>query len=314
LEEGTKIVEIKNSTDLSLSLRKQTQPSTLDGALLSLKNDPLLSSTLISLKSNDEEIKRYLSLFLTLQEDLHVCQTCPGLDKCPKESSCTTMKIIRQDDGILSRCFGPCEPLAKLENIKTSYICHDFPESWLGETLSSLRPRTKRITSLLSSFQKALDSSSKRWIYLGGEIGSGRSFLTVCFTNFLAEQGAKVAFIASNSKFDELKNDAINNRNKFLTDFNNLCSCDLLVIDDFGSEFKSDYVRDQIVLPLLNSRAKNNLPIFFLSDYSLDEIKDLYSYSRSATVIAKGLVNLISKNIEEPLYLDKGFESYLKVK
>ena len=142
-------------------------------------------------------------------------------------------------------------------------------------------------------------------------MGSGRSFLLASYANLSVSQGQSVAFINANKRFDELKGLAISARGLFEKKMVELETCSLLVIDDFGSEFKSDYVRDQIVLPLLNERAKNNRLTFFASDYTPDEIQALYSNDKTAAIYARSLANLIRSHIAKVTVVKKGFETHL---
>jgi primosomal protein DnaI len=90
-------------------------------------------------------------------------------------------------------------------------------------------------------------------------------------------------------------------------------SIEYLVIDEFGSEFKSDYVRDQIVLPLLSERSKEHRITFFASDYSLEEIEELYGAKYGGRLIAKKLVSLIKNNLDPKAecHVERGLENML---
>ena len=114
----------------------------------------------------------------------------------------------------------------------------------------------------------------------------------------------------ANKRFDELKGLAVKDKKAFESRLTELENLPLVVIDDFGSEFKSDYVRDQIVMPLLTERAKKNLSTILISDYSLPEIKELYSSSRSSAIMAGKLATLIESKITAPIQVEPGLENH----
>ena len=59
----------------------------------------------------------------------------------------------------------------------------------------------------------------------------------------------------------------------------------LLVIDEFGQEYKNELIRDQIVIPVLNARSHNELPTFFSSEFTIKEIQQLYSVGKNGGAI-----------------------------
>ena len=51
----------------------------------------------------------------------------------------------------------------------------------------------------------------------------------------------------------------------------------MLVLDDLGNEFRSDFVRDNVFFPILSYRAKNKLFTLITSNYSIEDICTMYS-------------------------------------
>jgi primosomal protein DnaI len=275
-------------------------------------HDPLMLKKIQELSLSDKTVREFLGILISYQDDCHVCEHCPGVDQCPKDNPRTAMALL-YDGRFLTRTNALCAPYLAQLNLESRYLCRDFPAEWLSVNLSDLS-RTNRIADVLNAFCIADKNSTSRWLFLNGEAGSGRSYILTALANDrIKNKDASVAFINANKRFDELKGLAITNRQAFDKRMKEFEECDLLVIDDFGSEYKSDYVRDQIVFPLLSERAKGHALTFFSSDFTLSDIQDLYSMNnRSAAVMAKQLVNLISSNLaQEPLYLKKGFESFL---
>ena len=58
-------------------------------------------------------------------------------------------------------------------------------------------------------------------------------------------------------------------------------------------------MRDTIVLPILIERAKNQRITFFTSDFSINEIGQLYETSKAGSIRAKQLSRLLKEMCEE---------------
>ena len=286
----------------------------LKEAVASLLSDPLVRKKMDELGLDASALQKNLPLFLAYQESVHVCENCKGMDKCVANPPCLTMNLTVDEDGFVGRTFGPCKLKEAEEQTRRSYLYHDFDDGLLGLTVFSYG-RSKRINEYAKKITNALLSEKTKspcWVYFTGSCADKNSIvISVC--NVLASKGKKIAFLDTNRRFDEFKGISINSKPKFEKTMNEIALCDIVVLDDFGNEYKSDYVRDQILMPLLNYRAKKDLCTIFISDFSLEEIKDLYDNSRASAVIAKRLVSLIEEKTQGVTLVEPGIEDYLKV-
>jgi primosomal protein DnaI len=257
-----------------------------------------------------EEIPQYVSLLASYEESQKICQACKGLDRCASPTPQLIPALAILDSGRLGLTLGPCRFAKDRASLLADYLFRDYPDEWLSLSLRSFR--NQRANEVKKALSSALRDEAHPWVYLRGGSGVGKSFFLAAFANDLALRGRTVAFLNANKRFDELKSLAITDRPAFEQAMAALEGSALLVIDDFGSEYKSDYVRDQVVMPLLGERSKKRLPVFFGSRYTLEEIQDLYgASSRSGLIVAKQLVGLIRGNIAGETVLPKGLDSYL---
>jgi len=292
------------------TLKAYAPKTTSNEALRDILNDPTFLKELHALGLGEEAIEENLPLVSSYQDDRAYCAHCPGLEACQKDPNPQAAMKLVWLNGLLQREYSPCDLYMAKQRLLQGYLYRDFPEEWLSSMPNALG-RSTRVKEALGTMILASKNPEKPWAYFTGAMGSGRSFLLATYANLLVSQGQSVAFINANKRFDELKGMAISARGLFEKKMADLETCFLLVIDDFGSEFKSDYVRDQIVLPLLNERAKNNRLTFFASDYTPDEIQTLYSSDKTAAIYAKSLANLIRSHLVKVSVVEKGFEAYL---
>lgn len=297
--------------ELKDKIRSYAPKAATNKALEDILSDGALLDELKKAGITERTIERELPLVSAYQDDRAYCAHCPGLDRCKKEPNPQMSMSLVFVDGLLQREYSPCDLSLEKNRLLNGYLYRDFPEDWLSSTTKGL-PRTTRVKTVFQAFIKSEKDPQLNWVYLTGAMGSGRSYLLATYANHLVVQGSKVAFINANKRFDELKGLAIAARPIFEKRMGELENCDLLVIDDFGSEFKSDYVRDQIVMPLLAERAKNGRRTFFASDFALDEIQTLYSTDKTSGIYAKQLVGFIRSRISSPVVVEKGFETFLR--
>ena len=269
-------------------------------------NDRRLMNELHALDIDDDEIDKYLPLLATYLDQRDAEEDPKKELEAPYPG--LTMKLCIDDSGKLSYTLGPSEETKRKEALEKNYIYKDFPESWKdlnGKSIKGERYKKLR-TALAKTFQK---NTTKPWVFVKGDSGCGKSYYLAGLLNDLAADGESVCFINGAKRFDELKALAIKNRQEFDKIMASLEGCGTMVIDDFGNEFKSEYIRDQIVLPLLAERSRAGLRTYFTSQYSLDEIKQLYSLHKSY-IEGSRVSKLIEKNIDKVVILEAGLETF----
>lgn len=114
-------------------------------------------------------------------------------------------------------------------------------------------------------FETALEENHGLLIY--GNVGSGKTFAAACITNQVLENGYTAYF----TNFAEIKNNLWNAENKqaFIKD---VCSYDLLVIDDFGTESDSSYT-NEIVTNIFDTRVTKQKPMILTSNFTPEQLK-----------------------------------------
>lgn len=275
----------------------------VNSLLKDIMNDKALMDILHKLGINDEEIPSYLPLLATYQDNQKEVKNDPN-----------TLQMVLEisDSGKLTCHYEETKTAKEERKLLENYYLRDFPDDWLVASLKSFR--SGREKTFQRNAIKAMKGEQQNWFYVYGPLGAGKSYALAAFLNDLAKKGKRVAFINANKRFDELKGLAMKNKPKFDEIMKELCSLDYLTIDDFGSEFKSEYVRDQIVLPLLTERSKKHKVTLFSSDYSLTEIEQLYYTGFGANILARKLVDIIRSNLkpeEEEYHLEKGLENFV---
>ncbi len=271
-------------------------------ALIKIKNEPLFKSFIEENNLSDEIIKNNASNFLRVLEDKKKCENCKG--KCQKSPQKIQKELVYfKDKSKVDVAFNTCDYYKKINSIKRKFFKMDFPENYLEfdyskELLNNdyFKARAKVIKYLNS----LLKQENHKGLYLYGQNKIGKSFILALFCKkYLEKFDKSVAFCASDDLFLEMKDLFFNDKNAFSDFMLNLTNLDLLVIDGLGSEAKSDFSRDSFLCPLLEARFKHNKLTLFTSNFTIDEIVKMYSFSSASLPKVKQLSSLIKSMADE---------------
>lgn len=125
--------------------------------------------------------------------------------------------------------------------------------------------------------------ASKYNIFLfSGEMGVGKTCLISAIANRILERGFSVLYLTAfelNDLFLKYHTGAIENRSVL----KDIIDCDLLIIDDLGTEPSFKNVTVEYLFNVLNTRINNSKHVIISTNLSLDELLDRYGeriYSR----------------------------------
>ena len=264
----------------------------VENAMKKIKDDIEFYEMIKQLSPSTKLVKENITKFLAYQDDFHYCKNCPGISKCQKATP--HLKIsIKIDGPFVDNQYLPCDKLIEQVKLDSMYLYSDFPDSWRDSNSRNIDNDSLQRRMSIKSYLEMTNSG--RWIYIWGQMKTGKSYVASAFANDYVNSNKKqIAFIDCGKRFEELSTASRINKEHFEKMILNLSSVPLLVLDGFGNEFKNDYIRDSIVLPILLTRSKNKLPVIFTSTFSLEDIEKMYSTSIPGKIRAKQLVELIN--------------------
>lgn len=139
-------------------------------------------------------------------------------------------------------------------------------------------------------FVSHFDSSFENLI-LTGPVGVGKSFLSHCIARSLLDSGHGVIYLSAYDLFNLLGKYEFSHRGEDPDDkvrireaHSALFDCDLLVIDDLGTEVTNTFTVAQLFL-IINDRFASRKPVVLSTNLTLNEIRKKYS-ERIASRIA----------------------------
>lgn len=141
----------------------------------------------------------------------------------------------------------------------------------------SPRVNMEAVVSACRKFIRNFDSIEKNNLLLLGNAGVGKSFLSHCVAYELIRQGRTVLYLTAFQLFDLLKQHAFQKENSEpATSMEYLLGCDLLIIDDLGTELNNSFTSSQLFL-CMNERLLRRNATIISTNLSLGQLSQAYS-------------------------------------
>lgn len=137
--------------------------------------------------------------------------------------------------------------------------------------------RFKKAVNTCHNFIKNFNSDYHN-LFFYGTVGTGKSFLSGCIAKELIESGHSVIYFSATALFDLLSRNSFDpkSREELRTAYADLYQCDLLIVDDLGTELTNQFVTSQL-FSLLNERHMGKKATIISTNLSLEELRNRYS-------------------------------------
>lgn len=146
----------------------------------------------------------------------------------------------------------------------------------------SINPKVKtspyeHMSKVFRFCQNYADNFSKNSesILMSGETGLGKTHLSLAIANEVIKKGYGVVYASAPPIISKLEKEYFSS-DKDDSLFSMLADCDLLIIDDLGTEFYSQFAVSQFY-NLFNSRMLSNKPIIINTNLTITELKEKYT-------------------------------------
>lgn len=200
-------------------------------------------------------------------------------DYLSMQYTCPLCKDTGYTDGVKCACFRQASvsllyeqsgirELLKQDNFDT--LSYEYYE---GEDLTRFQNAVTTCKNFIRNF-----NSDYHNLFFYGTVGTGKSFLSGCVAKELIEKGNLVIYFSATRLFNELSRCAFQreNRGELNSFLDDLFECDLLIIDDLGTELTNSFVASQL-FSCLNERHIRKKATVISTNLSLQELSDRYS-------------------------------------
>ena len=124
-------------------------------------------------------------------------------------------------------------------------------------------------------YAESFDENSGNLLFVGGT-GLGKTFLSACIANVVADKGHSVAYESAPRLFGKLEKDRFNPDEESHAQVQLLLDSDLLIIDDLGTEMPGNFVTAALY-SLVNDRLLSQKATVISTNLNISEIAQRYS-------------------------------------
>lgn len=237
-----------------------------------------LHEQLARLKSKRQNLLTAAGFPADYLEPVYTCRDCKDTGYITAENG-TKAKChcFRKQELSILYAQSNIQQMIERENFSTlSY------EYYQGEDLQHFQSAVSISQKFVQNFKQDYHN-----LFFYGTVGTGKSFLSGCIAKELLQTGFSVIYFSASGLFDTLAQYTFDSKAKEALQifYEDLYGCELLIIDDLGTEVTNSFVTSQL-FSCLNERALRRKSIIISTNLSLEELRDRYSdriFSRITT-------------------------------
>lgn len=145
--------------------------------------------------------------------------------------------------------------------------------------------RAEKIKSTCFKYASQFTTASKNIIFYGGT-GLGKTHLSLAIANGVINRGYSVVYGTAQNILNDLQNENFGRTDNLRYYERAVLNCDLLIIDDLGTEFKNAYTV-ACLYNIINSRLLAKLPVIVSTNYSTEELEEKYDQRITSRIIGE---------------------------
>lgn len=261
------VVEYIDNKDNKLSI-KQNYIKALE--------DSKFKSLISMVKIKEELASKYTTRLMDSAIEVNNCKSCPCLASCKNEiKGCYLYPNVNEKT--INFSYNTCRYKNK-EKYKDNLVIFDIPKSIKEASMKEIYKNDKNRLPIIRELKEFISNygveENIKGIYLHGSFGSGKTYLIAALFNELAKKDVKSIIIHVPELLRDLKDSFSSN---YSDKFYRLKHTPLLLLDDIGAEYLTAWGRDEVIEPILQYRMDENLPTFFTSNFTLEELEKHFS-------------------------------------
>lgn len=166
----------------------------------------------------------------------------------------------------------------RFDNFDLSY----YPDEVIPALGFSPRERMSDIYDYCKSYAEDFDEDSGS-IYMHGPTGLGKTHLSLAIANVAAQKGYNVYYGSAQSIFSELEREKFSYSGSSAAS-DRILGCDLLIIDDLGSEFVTQFTVAALY-DIINTRINLSKPVILSTNLTDAELEAKYTQRFTSRII-----------------------------
>ncbi len=200
-----------------------------------------------------------------------------------------------QDKGFKNGIMCSCHKQI-LRNRAYEKLCSKFPVDkctfsqfsldYYSPNGSEISPK-ERMSAVLNYCKDYADNfnSHSPSLLMAGKTGLGKTHLSLAIAGNVINRGYGVIYASAQNILNQLENEKFGRSDTFTTE-KKLMECDLLILDDLGTEFVTQFTVSAIY-NIINSRLLGNKPTIISTNLTFDEMEKIYSQRISSRILSE---------------------------
>lgn len=257
-------------------IERQLSATAIHAAKIVLKQGGDVQSALKNLRESNRSLQQELNMLLQKEhmtpEDLQPKYTCPLCDDTGYRDGKVCDCLRQQLRTEACRKLNATTPLA-LSTFETFDL--DYYSDTPGENGKTPRKHMELVYTFCKRYAEGFSLNSPSLLFLGGT-GLSKTHLSLAIANVVLQKGFGVVYDSVHNLMTALEKERFS-REPAEDDTNRtLLSCDLLILDDLGTEFRTQFTTAAIY-NLVNTRLMAGRPTIISTNLSTEEMEQYYT-------------------------------------
>ncbi len=154
-----------------------------------------------------------------------------------------------------------------------SFDVNYYPDT-VGASGISPRQKAERIKESCRKYATSFTTASNNVMFMGGT-GLGKTHLSLAIANAVINRGFSVIYGTAQNILSDLENEKFGRTDRLRYSEADVLGCDLLIIDDLGTEFKNSYTV-ACLYNIINTRISSRRPTVISTNYTWSELEEQY--------------------------------------
>jgi len=272
-----------------------------------LNGERELKSALNELKSENSAI----------QEEINQIYRQAGINPSELEPEffCKLCEDRGNKDGRVCECYKKlvkeiaCNNLNRLSPFKLSsfqtFSLEYYDDRVKDNEKMSERERMRKYFDYCKNYAKTFDVNSRN-ILMRGNTGLGKTHLSLAIAREVIENGFGVIYCSTPEILSKLEKERFGKSYENSEDSEEtLKECDLLILDDVGSEFQTSFTKN-IIYNIINFRISHQKPTIISTNLELEELETIYSQRLVSRLWGEYVImNFVGRDIRQVKRLEK---------
>lgn len=221
-----------------------------------------------------EQKKRLLQLGLPSDylDPIYCCTVCrdTGYAGEPIREMCACM-----EKKLIDRLYESARERGTADQKFETFDESVFPDADLVDGVNTQKKIALRARRMCREYAETYPQTDTLNILLTGNTGLGKTFLLHCIENKLLERGFSPICVTAYRLFETMRGAHFSDAEK-RQEFDELVHCDILLIDDLGTEPVMQNITREYLFTLLNERLTQQRHTVIATNLSILELKELY--------------------------------------